>query len=96
MSAWILAAIFGWCGTGWPRHFFGGSGGGGFDPEFPWPPNCPVCGGIIGAISAIVINVLIGPSIVGDGFFAQAATFFAAGYAGNSLVGSVAGLARAK
>ena len=92
---WLISGIIGWCGTGWPRRFHGGGGGGGGDPD-PWPPNCPMCGGIIGARSAIVINQIVAGHIAGGGFFATAVISFAAGYVGNSLIGGIVGLMRAK
>jgi hypothetical protein len=91
---WLVYAIIGWCGTGWPRHFGGGTGGGGVDPDNPWPPNCPMCGGVIGAISAVVLNYVIGAHFADAGFFATALISFAAGSVGNSLVGGIVGMAR--
>ena len=91
---WLLLAIIGWCGTGWPRRFPGGGGGGGFDPDNPWPPNCWVCGGIIGAVSAVVIYPLVASQLVDAGFLGLAVTAFTAGYAGNGLVGGIVGMVR--
>jgi len=90
---WLVYALIGWCGTGWPRRFPGGTGGG-FDPDNPWPPNCPMCGGVIGAIAALVVNYLVGPQFASNGFFAMALISFAAGSVGNSLVGGIVGMAR--
>ena len=92
---WLVYAIIGYCGTRWPRRFPGGGGtGGGFDPDDPWPPNCPMCGGIIGAISAVVVIYLAGAQFANAGFFAMAVISFAAGVVGDSLIGGVVGMAR--
>lgn len=93
---WLVYAIIGWCGTGWPFRFpfGGGTGGGGTDPDNPWPPNCAICGGVIGAIAALVIYYVVGPQFASNGFFAMAAISFAAGSVGNSLVGGIVGMAR--
>jgi hypothetical protein len=96
---WIIPAVIGWCGTYWPirlRFPPGGGGGGGFDPDNPWPPNCAVCGGIIGSIAAVIINILVGPIIREAGFFAMAVTAFAAGSAANGLIGGIVGMIRGK
>ena len=95
---WIIPALIGWCGTYWPRRlpFPVGGGGGGFDPDNPWPPNCIVCGGIIGSLGAVIINILVGPIIAEAGFFASALTSFAAGSAINGLVGGLVGMIRGK
>jgi len=55
-----------------------------------------MCGGIIGALSAIVINQIVAGHISGGGFFATAVVSFAAGYVGNSLIGVVDVLMRGK
>jgi hypothetical protein len=98
MIDWLVPAIIGWCGTGWPFPFprggGTGGGGGGFDPDNPWPPNCPMCGGVIGAISAIVINSLVGEHFASAGFLGMVLISFAAGSVGNSLVGGIVGLFR--
>jgi hypothetical protein len=92
---WLVYAIIGICGTGWPRRFpGGGGGGGGFDPDNPWPPNCPMCGALIGAISAVVVIYLVGPQFANAGFIGTAIISFAAGSAGNTLVGGLVGLMR--
>lgn len=52
---WILSAVVGWCGTGWPIHFRGG-GGGGLEPGDWGPPGCWVCGRILGAIGGLVAH----------------------------------------
>jgi hypothetical protein len=93
---WLISGIIGWCGTGWPRRFPGGGGGGRPDPEDPWPPNCPMCGGFVGALSAVVIYALVGGQLASAGFLGMAVTSFAAGSVGNSLVGGIVGRLRAK
>jgi hypothetical protein len=55
-----------------------------------------MCGGIIGAISAIVINQIVAGQLAGAGFFATALVSFAAGSVGNSLIGGIVGRIRAK
>jgi len=92
---WILPAIIGWCGTRWPIHF-GGGGGGGFDPDNPWPPNCPVCGPIIGAISAVILVAVIGSQYKEAGFLGTVAISFFGGNFGSNLVGSIVGMARGR
>ena len=52
---YLLVAIIGWCGTYWPRRFPLPGGGGYPNPDDPWPPYCPVCGPIIGAIAAVAM-----------------------------------------
>ncbi len=92
---WLLLAVVGWCGTGWPWHFRGTVGGGsGTDPDNPWPPNCWVCGGIIGSISAIVIYPLVSAQVADAGFAGLVVTAFAAGSFGNSLIGGIVGMVR--
>jgi hypothetical protein len=53
-----------------------------------------MCGGVIGAISAVVINYLVGAQFANAGFFGMAVISFAAGSVGNSLVGGIVGLVR--
>lgn len=92
---WIIPAIIGWCGTYVPRRFPGG-GGGLPNPE-DWPPvNCPVCGRVVGSIGAVIINVLVGPSLAEAGFFASALVSFAAGSATANLVAGISGMIRGK
>jgi hypothetical protein len=93
MYDWIIPAVIGWCGTKWPWHIGGGGGGGDGDP---WPPNCAVCGPLIGALSALVINQLVGHSLAEAGFFANAFVSLVAGKVGSDIVGNVARLARGK
>lgn len=91
---WLLLAIVGWCGTGWPWYFRFGKGGGGIDPVDPWPINCPPCGGVIGAISAIVIYPLVSNLVAEAGFTGLVVTAFAAGSFGNGLIGGIVGMIR--
>lgn len=89
----ILAGIIGWCGTWWPRRWPFPPGGGGGNPDDPWPPNCPVCGPLIGAISAVVLWVVLGDEI-GGGIAELAIVSFFTGAFGSSLIGGVLSLAR--
>ena len=91
MLHWIIPALIGWCGTRWPWHLGGGSGGGGDDP---WPSNCPVCGPLFGALSAVLVSQLLGASIENAGFFGSAFVSLAAGKVGSDIVGFVVGLVR--
>lgn len=91
---WLVIALIGWCGTGWPRRFPGGGTGGGGFPDDPWPPDCWVCAGVIGALSALVINWVVGAHFANAGFVGMAVISFAAGSVGNSLIGGLVGLMR--
>ena len=90
---YLLAAIVGWCGTYWPRRFVprGPVPGGGFDPDNPWPPNCPVCGPFVGAIAGIVAFVVLSPRF-GTGMAEIAVLSFFGGAFGSSLIGGLIGL----
>jgi hypothetical protein len=91
----IIAAFVGWCGTywpHWPRLPGGTGGGGGFDPDNPWPPNCPMCGQIIGAISAVILAAVLEKTIEGNGLFGLMAISFFAGSFGSNFVGNLRGL----
>ena len=88
----VIAAIVGWCGTGWPFHFPHGGGGGGFDPDNPWPPNCPMCKQIIGAISAVILVAVLGANFEGSELFGLVTLSFFAGSFGSNLVGNLRGL----
>ena len=92
--SWLLIAIIGWCGTRWPVHFNGG-GGGGVEPG-DWPTNCPMCGQIIGAISAVILVAVVGPLYTEVGFLATVAISFFGGNFGSNLVGNLVGLTRGR
>lgn len=83
-----LAAILGWCGTGWPIRFPGGGVGGGLEPG-DWPPNCWVCGPIAGALSAVIIVYAMGNHVTDAGIFATMAVSFFAGSFGAKLIGGL-------
>jgi hypothetical protein len=85
-QTYLIAAIAGWCGTGWPRRWPGGGGGGGGEPG-DWPPNCWVCGPIVGAISAVILVAVLGPAVESAGLGGLMAFSFLAGSFGNTLVG---------
>lgn len=86
----VIAAIVGWCGTGWPIHFPRVPGGG-VEPG-DWPPNCKMCGQFIGAISAVILVAVVGPSFEGSGLFGLVTLSFFAGSFGSNLVGNLRGL----
>jgi hypothetical protein len=91
---YLIAFIVGWCGTYWPRRFGpigGGSGGGGVDPGDPWPPNCPMCGAIIGGFGALIFEAAVGARI-GETFFEDTALWFFVGAFASSLVGGLLAL----
>lgn len=74
MLTWLIAAILGGWGSGWPR-----------DPDDFWPRWCIACRLIIGAISAVIINA-VAPQ---TDFLAMAVISFASGNVGSRLVGAV-------
>lgn len=83
----ILAAIIGWCGTGWPIRFPNVPGGG-VEPG-DWPPNCPMCGQLIGAISAVILVAVLGTNIAGSGLLGLALLSFFGGSFGSNLVANL-------
>ena len=90
---YLIAAFVGWCGTGWPRRWpIVGTGGGGVEPG-DWPPNCPMCGGIVAAISAVILVAVLGPAAETAGLGGLIALSFFAGSFGSSLVGGIRGMA---
>jgi hypothetical protein len=84
----IIPFITGWCGTGWPFRFHGSSGGG-FDPDFPWPDNCPPCAGFIGGVAAIILEMVLARQLANVGFGGHLAVDFLAGSFAVSLIGGV-------
>src|SRR5258708_36216858 len=93
---WLLPIIVGWCGTGWPFKCWGGRGGGGFDPDWPWPPNCWVCGGLLGAISAGIVDPMIMSQFNDAGLGGRIAVDFFAGGFGRTVIGGLYGLVGGK
>lgn len=91
---WLIYAVFGWCGTNWPWHPRGGGNGGGGDD--PWPINCPMCGGLIGAVAAVLIYPQVSAGLVDAGFIGMAVTNMAIGGAVSGLVRGVLGMVRGK
>ena len=87
---WILAAIVGWCGTGWPIRFHGGSGSG-VEPG-DWPPNCPMCGRIIGALAGIVTVYALGAHFANAGMLGTVALAFFGGSFGCQVIGGIRGM----
>jgi hypothetical protein len=93
---WILPVIVGWCGTGFPFKWWGGRGGGGFDPDWPWPPNCWVCWGVLGAVISVVIDPIVRPQVADGGVFARIVVDFLAAGAGSTLVSGLYGMVAGK
>lgn len=96
--SWLLPFIVGWCGTGWPFRWPRPKGGGGwvFDPDWPWPPNCIVCAGIIGGLSAVILEATLQP-LIGD--FRPGpllAVYFFSGSFGASVVSGIGQLMTGK
>jgi hypothetical protein len=87
----IIAAIIGWCGTGWPIHFPRVGGSGGVEPG-DWPPNCPMCGQFIGAISAVILVAALESTIASSGLVGLATVSFFGGSFGASLIGGLRGM----
>jgi hypothetical protein len=90
---YFIAFMIGWCGTYWPRRFPIPIGPGPRDPDDPWPPNCPVCGPIIGGIAAVVLEATIGRE-VGTGLIEDGVLSFFAGAFGSTLVGGLLSLGK--
>lgn len=87
-----LAFIIGWCGTYWPWRWRGPVGPG-RDPDDPWPPNCWVCGPIIGGIAAVILEATVGKQ-VGTGLLEDGMLWFFTGAFGSSLIGGLIGTLR--
>ncbi len=83
----IIVAIIGWCGTGWPIHFPSVTGGG-VEPG-DWPPNCIMCGQIIGAASAVILVAVLGSNVANSGFLGMATLAFFGGSFGANLIGNL-------
>ena len=83
----IIPFIVGWCGTGWPFHILGSGGGGGTDPDNPWPTHCPQCGGVLGGIAAVILEVVLARQLANAGFGGHLAVDFFAGSFAVSLIG---------
>lgn len=90
---YILAAIVGWCGTGWPIRFPSVGGGGGVEPG-DWPPNCPMCGAFVGAIAGVLTLVVLGAAFKDAGLIGTVVLAFFGGSFGSRVVGAVVGMAR--
>lgn len=80
----IIAAIIGWCGTGWPIRFPRVGGGDGGEPG-DWPKGCPMCGQFIGALAAVILVAALGSSIESSGLGGLAIISFFGGSFGASL-----------
>lgn len=92
---YALAAIAGYCGTGWPLRFkFTGGGAGGGGGGDPWPDGCEVCGGLIGAIAGVLTWIALRADVDPDGGAAiVAGVSFLGGSVGHSVVRGLAALA---
>jgi len=84
---YVLAAIVGWCGTGWPIRF-PSVGGGGIEPG-DWPPNCPMCGRLVGAIAGVIVVNVLGSMYADAGFLGTVTLAFFGGSFGSQLVGGI-------
>ena len=93
---YLLAAIIGWCGTGWPIRFPipPGGGGGGGEPGDIGPPGCKVCNQLAGAVSAVILVAVVGPSFESTGLLGLAAISFFGGSFGANLLGGLRGSMR--
>ncbi len=85
-QGYLVAAIVGWCGTGWPLRFPRPSGGGGIEPGDIGPPGCIWCNGIVGAISAVILVAVLGSTFESTGLFGLATLSFFGGSFGASVV----------
>jgi hypothetical protein len=83
----IVAAIMGGWGGSWSRW------GEGWEINPPW---CWVCVVVIGAVFAIIINILVGPQLGPLGFFERALLSFGSGVTGAGLIAGGLGLARGR
>jgi hypothetical protein len=93
---YVLVALAGWVGSGWPVAASSrGRGGAGLpNPDDPNPPLCWVCGLVVGAVAAVIFWALLGRQIAPDGgLIPMVLVGFLAGSAGASLVGGVLDLA---
>jgi len=86
-QTYLIVAIAGWCGTGWPRRFPVVGGGGGVEPG-DWPPNCWVCGPLVGAISAVILVAVLGSAVETAGLGGLMAFSFLAGSSRFPLCGN--------
>lgn len=84
----LVAAVFGGWGGTWSRW---GHDGEGWERNPPW---CWVCVVVIGAVVAIIINVLVGPQLGELSFFDRALLSFGSGVTGTGLVAGGWDLAR--
>ena len=90
---YLLAGIIGWCGTYWPRRFPLPAPGPYPNPDDPWPPNCPVCGPIIGAIAAVILWMVLKEEF-GEGLGQLVVISFFGGAFGSSLIGGLLSFGR--
>ena len=87
---WLIAAMFGGWGGSWSRW---GNDGEGWERNPPW---CWACVVVIGAVVAIVINVLVGPQLGELTFVDRALLSFGSGVTGAGLIAGGLGLARGR
>ena len=94
---YVLVALAGWVGAGWPITIGrrGGGGAGLPDPEDPDPPLCWVCNFVIGAIAAVILWAVLAKELGADVGFGTTVVFgLIAGSFGASLVRGVMGLGK--
>jgi len=83
---YVLAAIVGWCGFGWPIRFPRVSGGIGDGIGPDWPDNCPPCGQFLGALAGILTVIILGSHFADAGMLGTVTLAFFGGSFGSSLV----------
>jgi hypothetical protein len=93
---YVLVALAGWVGAGWPISIGRGGGTAGIpDPEDPNPPLCWVCTFVIGAIAAVILWLVLAQELGPDAGFGTKVVFgLIAGSFGGSLVRGLLGLGK--
>jgi len=91
---YVLVALAGWVGAGWPISLGRGGGTGLPNPEDPDPPLCWVCNFVIGAIAAVILWLVLSPELGDAGFGTRVVFGLIAGSFGASLVRGVMGLGK--
>lgn len=89
---WILPIVFGWAGGAWAASWHSN------DDDGWWrnPPGCIMCGGIIGAVVAVIIEMLVRPQM-GDALMLDHAVLnLASGVFGSTLIGTGIGMMKGR